>query len=205
MSSSMLTLLIAMFSFSLSMSISPGPVNITILSSSMNYGFKPTFTFISGASIGFTALLAAVCFGLFQFLQLYPILMDFITLAGTALLLWMGWKIISAKSTAIHANPVGDPPSFKHGVLMQWLNPKAWIAAVAGTALFSSSGDPQDLLYFVLIYFIVCYLSLILWGIAGDYFSEYLNKGQRAKILNLMMGTVLIIISLEICWSHFVP
>ena len=54
----MLSLIVSMFIFSLSMSISPGPVNLTILTSSMNYGVKATFAFISGATIGFTLLLA---------------------------------------------------------------------------------------------------------------------------------------------------
>lgn len=47
----MLSLIVSMFIFSLSMSISPGPVNLTILTSSMNYGVKATFAFISGATI----------------------------------------------------------------------------------------------------------------------------------------------------------
>ena len=93
----MFSLLIAMFTFSLSMSISPGPVNFTILSSSMNYGVRRSFAFISGATVGFTALLAAVCFGLYQVIVLFPILLDVITVLGTALLLWIGWNVLSAK------------------------------------------------------------------------------------------------------------
>lgn len=79
-----------MITFSLSMSISPGPVNLTILSSSMNYGAKKTFTFISGATVGFTLLLATVCFGLYQVIAMYPILLDIITVLGTVLLVWIG-------------------------------------------------------------------------------------------------------------------
>lgn len=93
----MLALIFSMFTFSLSMSISPGPVNLTILSSSMNFGVRKTFAFISGAAIGFTALLAAVCFGLYQIILSYPVLLDAIALLGTALLVWIGWNILSAK------------------------------------------------------------------------------------------------------------
>ena len=201
----MLSLILSMFTFSQSMSISPGPVNLAILSSSMNYGVKRTFAFISGATIGFTALLAAVCFGLYQILVLYPILLDVITLSGTALLVWMGWNILRAKGESIQTQTfeVEKIPTFLQGALMQWLNPKAWIAAVAGTALFSAAKFDYALALFVSIYFVVCYLSLWIWGIAGEKLAGFLNVGNRARLCNILMGLALIMISLEMCWAHF--
>ena len=201
----MFSLILAMFTFSLSMSISPGPVNFTILTSSMNYGAKRTFAFISGATIGFTLLLASVCFGLYQVIVIYPVLLDVITVLGTALLVWIGWNIFRASGEAIQPESIDHLkiPTFIQGAMMQWLNPKAWIAAVAGTALFSASTYPFALLLFILIYFIVCYLSLMIWGIAGEKLADFLNVGNRARIFNIIMGLVLIGISLKMCWLHF--
>nr|WP_227591467.1 LysE family translocator [Acinetobacter sp. Marseille-Q1620] len=197
------TLLLSMFSFSLSMSISPGPVNITILSSGLNYGFKKTLPFISGATIGFTALLVTVCFGLYQIIVLYPLLLDFITVFGSMLLVWIGWNIFKAKGQQITVQQNTKIPSFVEGALMQWLNPKAWIAAVAGTALFSSQHSVYYLAVFILIYFIVCYLSLMVWGVLGEKLAGFLNQGNRARIFNMLMGFALIVISLDMCWKHF--
>lgn len=201
----MLSLIVSMFIFSLSMSISPGPVNLTILTSSMNYGVKATFTFISGATIGFTLLLASVCFGLYQMIVIYPVLLDVITILGTVLLLWIGLNILRAKGTVISSQPHDEAkiPTFIQGALMQWLNPKAWIAAVAGTGLFSTGHIHAVLLVFVAIYFVVCYLSLLLWGIAGEKLASFLNTGNRARLFNIVMGLLLILISLEMCWRYF--
>lgn len=192
-----------MFTFSLSMSISPGPANIAILSSSMNYGFKLTLAFISGATIGFTLLLAAVCFGLYQIIVIYPILLDIFTVLGTLLLVWIGWNIFRAKAEKISVKDNAQIPTFMQGALLQWLNPKAWIAAVAGTAIFSSEHSAYILLLFVLIYFVVCYLSLMVWGIVGEKLAVFLNQGERAHIFNMLMGIVLIMISLQMCWGYF--
>ena len=104
----MLTLFLSMLSFSLSMSISPGPANLTILNSAMNYGLGRTVAFISGATWGFTALLAAVCFGLYQILVIFPILLDVIAILGTLLLFWMGWKIASAQGAKIQTGEQQD-------------------------------------------------------------------------------------------------
>ena len=201
----MLALIISMFSFSLSMSISPGPVNLTILNSSMNYGLRQTWGFISGATIGFTALLASVCFGLYQIIVMYPLLLDAIALFGTALLVWIGWNILKAKTDAIDVENLEHQrvPTFMKGALMQWLNPKAWIAAVSGTALFSASAQPKALAIFVLIYFLTCYFSLLIWGYAGDKLAHFLNEPIKARIFNVVMGTLLIGIALHMYWSHF--
>lgn len=201
----MLSLIVSMFIFSLSMSISPGPVNLTILTSSMNYGVKATFAFISGATIGFTLLLASVCFGLYQMIVIYPVLLDVITILGTVLLLWIGLNILRAKGTVISSQSQDEVkiPTFIQGALMQWLNPKAWIAAVAGTGLFSTGHIHAVLLVFVAIYFVVCYLSLVLWGIAGEKLASFLNTGNRARLFNIVMGLLLILISLEMCWRYF--
>lgn len=201
----MFSLIFLMFTFALSMSISPGPVNITILSSSMNYGLRSTFAFISGATIGFTALLAAVCFGLYQVISLYPILLNIITVLGTVLLVWMGWNIARAQGDSIQTNQLELPkaPTFMQGVLLQWLNPKAWIAAVSGTALFSASHNAFYLLLFILIYFVVCYLSLLVWGYAGQKLAVFLNQGSRMGLLNMAMGVLLMFIALQMSWSHF--
>ena len=201
----MFSLIFSMFTFSLSMSISPGPVNITILSSSMNYGLKQTFAFISGATIGFTALLAAVCFGLYQVISLYPILLNIITALGTALLLWMGWNIARAQGKSIQTDQLELPkaPTFMQGALLQWLNPKAWIAAVSGTALFSASHNALYLFLFIFIYFVVCYLSLLIWGYAGQKLAVFLNQGSRMRLFNMAMGVLLMFIALQMSWSHF--
>lgn len=194
-----------MFTFSLSMSISPGPVNITILSSSMNYGLKQTFAFISGATIGFTALLGAVCLGLYQVISLYPILLNIITVLGTVLLVWMGWNIARAQGESIQTDQLELPkaPTFMQGALLQWLNPKAWIAAVSGTALFSASHNALYLFLFILIYFVVCYLSLLIWGYTGQKLAVFLNQGSRMRVFNMVMGVLLMFIALQMSWSHF--
>lgn len=201
----MIALIISMFTFSLSMSISPGPVNLTILNSSMNYGLKATLPFVTGATLGFTLLLAAVCLGLYQLLVIFPILLDVITLFGTVLLVWMGWKIFRADGERIvNSQTSVQAPTFLQGGLMQWFNPKAWIAAFAGTELFSTSNSGLLLVIFVLIYFVVCYGSLLIWSVAGHKLAHFLNRGQRTKYLNMIMGIMLIGISIEMCWQHFV-
>lgn len=198
-----MALIISMFGFALSMSISPGSVNFSTLSSAMNYGFKNTIAFVSGATIGFSLLLTAVCFGLAQLFNHYPILLNLITAAGSLLLIWMGWRIFGAAPEPVNIQTTTKAPNFMQGALMQWLNPKAWIAAFAGAAAFSVRQKDSDLILFIIIYFVVCYLSLLGWAILGEKMAVFLNHCHRVKIMNRIMGLALIIIAVDIGLSRF--
>ncbi|MCS6067628.1 LysE family transporter [Klebsiella variicola subsp. variicola] len=58
--------------FSLALSFSPGPVNMVIISSGVMHGFRKTFAFVSGATLGFTLLLIFVSFGLYTVIASHP-------------------------------------------------------------------------------------------------------------------------------------
>ena len=63
--------------------------------------------------------------------------------------------ILSAANISISSAPVEHMliPNFKDGFLLQWLNPKAWLACVSGITMFTSIENPQSLPIFIVIYF----------------------------------------------------
>ena len=93
-----MSLLFAMFSFSLAMSISPGPVNMIILSSSANYGVRRTFTFVSGATIGFSLLLLFIGLGFDKVINTYPFFLKYLAVVGSLFIVYMGFKIANSTS-----------------------------------------------------------------------------------------------------------
>ncbi|HBQ8024281.1 TPA: LysE family translocator, partial [Klebsiella aerogenes] len=129
-----MTLILAMFLFSLTMSISPGPVNMVIISSGASYGFRRTFPFVSGATIGFTLLLIVIGFGFYASIEKYPLFFKYLNVAGSAFIIYIGYKIASSRSELSLTK--SEAPSFTQGFLLQWLNPKAWIACASGVVLF---------------------------------------------------------------------
>ncbi|APR36706.1 LysE family translocator [Paraburkholderia sp. SOS3] len=183
-----MTLFIAMCVFSLTMSISPGPVNMVIVSSGANHGFRRTIPFVSGATIGFTLLLIVVGFWLMKFVSAYPVFLMYLELVGAAFIVYVGYRIaLAPPEISIERQRT---PTFVEGFLLQWLNPKAWIACASGAALFSSSH--ATLLAFISVYFLVCYLSLAAWAVLGDRVAVLLHSRLRIRIFNLTMGAMLI-------------
>ncbi len=186
----MIALLTTMTVFSLSMSISPGPVNMAIASSGATHGVRRTLPFVSGATLGFTVLLLAIGLALRWVAQAMALLMPFLGVAGALFIAWVGWKI--ARSDAGLAAQEGAVPSFLQGWLLQWLNPKAWIACASGAALFSDPAAPARFVLFAAIYFVVCYLSLGAWALLGHQVSFLLTNPRRICLFNLSMGAMLI-------------
>jgi len=197
-----MSIILAMCLFSLSMSISPGPVNLITLSTGMNYGFNRALPFVSGATVGFTLLLIATGLGFNWITEILPGLIQWLKYAGTLFLCYMGYRIATADSTELSVVEEARP-SFIQGALLQWLNPKAWIASVSGISVFSLSGSLPVLLMFSGLYFVICYLSIASWAWAGDRVSDYLDAGLYLKWINLVMGGVLILVALYL--SIFMP
>jgi threonine/homoserine/homoserine lactone efflux protein len=196
-----MSIFIAMCFFSLSMSISPGPVNMTILSSGVNYGFKRSISLVSGATVGFTFLLIAVGLGISNLVNQIPIFYELLRYVGTGYIAYIGYKIM-----------VSDPniefkeeqlPRFRHGCLMQWLNPKAWIACLSGASAFGLNTSHTLLLVFVCIYFVICYLSLAAWALLGSKLQFLTKVKNGMKFFNLAMGGSLIIIAIYLLFSHY--
>jgi threonine/homoserine/homoserine lactone efflux protein len=196
-----MSLFIAMFSFSLVMSISPGPVNMVIVSSGASYGIRKTFPFVSGATIGFTSLLLFLGLGFYKVIELYPDILKYLAIVGSLFIVYMGYLIASSKPELDIKKQ--NQPTFIQGFLLQWLNPKAWIACVAGASLFSASHSNKVFLTFSLIYFLVCYLSLFSWSLLGNKATVLLNSESRLKAFNQLMGGLLIVTACFLLYSQF--
>ncbi len=74
---------------------------------------------------------------------------------------------------------------------MQWLNPKAWLASVAGMGLFAANGDVLRIWLFAGLYFLICYASIACWAGAGALLGRYLQEPARVRWLNRSMALLL--------------
>ncbi|WP_336667997.1 LysE family translocator [Enterobacter asburiae] len=180
-----------MFIFSLTLSFSPGPVNMVIISSGAVHGFRKTFSFVSGATIGFTLLLIFVCFGFYAAIEKYPVFFRYLNVAGSLFIMYLGYKIASSRPDMSLTKT--DSPGFIQGFVMQWINPKAWTACASGAAMFSEPSTPVTALVFITVYFLVCYLSLSAWALMGEKVSVLLRSTRQLRTFNVLMGGLLLI------------
>ena len=193
----MFSVIVAMCLFALSMSISPGPVNLIVLSTGVNHGFKKSMPFVSGATIGFTLLLLVIGLGLATFAARNQTFLNILSYIGSAFIAYMGFQIARTKGDRLDVGKA-ERPHFFQGFILQWVNPKAWIASLAGVSAFSlaNSQSHEQLLLFVSLYFVICYICLTGWALLGAKIAHFLNDEYRRRIFNLVMGTSLIVVAL---------
>lgn len=164
-----------MAAFALAASISPGPVNIVCLSSGTHYPIVKGLVFVAGATLGFIALFLAIGAGLYSLLSVAPLLETFLRWAGILFLLYLSYQLLQHDGRLQELGGV-KAPGFMAGVMMQWLNPKAWLASAAGIGAYTTASEPYQLWLFASLYLPICWLSLASWVYAGAFLKRYVHR-----------------------------
>ncbi|WP_085904909.1 LysE family translocator [Kiloniella majae] len=189
-----MSIIIAMCTYALTMSISPGPVNVITMTSGLNHGVYRTIPFVAGATIGFTLLLFAIGLGAAELITLFPQTMQVIGYVGAAFMLYMAYKI--AFSTGTISLEERSEPGFYQGMLLNILNPKAWIASISGVTAFTAKGDVSSLFLFCALYFVICFIGVGTWAVVGKQAKILVQTEKHLRLFNIFMGTGLAAVAL---------
>ncbi|RCV86805.1 LysE family translocator [Billgrantia montanilacus] len=185
-----LAMILPMSAFALVASISPGPVNLVCLTSGTRYPIPQGLMFVTGATLGFVVLFVAVGLGLYSVLTMVPGLTEALRWAGVVFLLYLSWRLLRDDGHL----PKGEAPrapGFITGAMMQWLNPKAWLASASGIAAYTSGGDLQQVMLFAALYLPICWLSLGSWVYAGAFLRRYIQRPTVLVVVNRTLALLL--------------
>ncbi|MFC0266995.1 LysE family translocator [Kushneria aurantia] len=191
------TLILSMSLFALAASLSPGPVNLVALHSGLHFGLRRALRHVTGATLGFTLLLVLIGSGMEGLSAIVPRLTELLRWVGMGYLLWMAWGLSRSDGPG-HERAAPLPPSFWRGALMQWLNPKAWIASAAGVSVYTADGGAALTVLFIVLFFVICYASLASWALLGARLGRRVMEQRRLQWLNRLMAAGLVIAALSI-------
>ena len=177
--------------------ITPGPGVLSTAGVGASYGSRSGLHYMAGLFIGNSAVFAAVALGMLAVLQTMPALRFFLAIASLLYLLYLAAKIAFAGSELAFINPA-KAPNFWDGVLLQFINPKAY---VVGTTLFAGFVIwPDALLAEVVVKFLILnaiWVPIHLgWLWAGVKLRELNLPGPVQRRINLGMAASLIIVIL---------
>jgi threonine/homoserine/homoserine lactone efflux protein len=146
---------------------------------------------VFGATSGFCLLLLLIGLGLHELLVIFPNLTTVIQWAGVAFLLYMAVKL-ALDNGELGQGEKARRPSIMTGALMQWLNPKAWLASLAGMGAYAANGGTGLVLQFAALYFVICLFSIACWAGAGAFLGRFLTNPKRMRIFNRILAVLLI-------------
>lgn len=185
-------LLLALIAYSLVTSITPGPNNLMLLASGVNFGFRRTVPHIFGIGAGFLVLLLAVGLGLGALLVAFPQLHLGLKIAGGVYLLYLAYRIAMSRSLSSKNGSDAQPMTFLQAAAFQWVNPKAWMIAVTGMAVYTDPVSPMASMLIVAAVFAAVNLpSVSSWAAFGTMLRGFLSDPVRLKWFNIAMGVLL--------------
>lgn len=182
---------LSMSAFALAASITPGPVNVVALGAGAQYGLRAGMRHVTGATVGFTLLLLMIGLGLHAFLTQWPFFTKAIQWAGVLFLIYMAYKL-ATDDGQLGTQRMTKGPSLASGAAMQWLNPKAWVAALAGMGAYAADGDSRLVVQFAIVYFVICYGSIACWAYAGSRLQRHLRAAKHVRMFNRLMALLLV-------------
>ncbi|MGY4003443.1 LysE family translocator [Aeromonas sanarellii] len=186
-----ISLLFSMAGFALAMSISPGPVNLVALGTGARYGFPASLRHVVGATMGFILLLLLMGLGLGGALSRWPLVAGVLHWGGVLFLCYLAWQLLVDSGRVEGVD--GGPPAFWYGALMQWLNPKAWLAASMGMGAYGVAGGVGQIVLFTALYLVICLVSIACWAYAGSRLQGWLIAPRRLRWFNRAMALLLLL------------
>ncbi|MGK4330217.1 LysE family translocator [Lonsdalea quercina] len=184
-------LFLSMLGFLWVAAITPGPNNMLLTASAANFGFLRSMPLMVGIMIGMQSVLLLVALGLGSLILLYPSLHLAVKMLGSAYLLWLAFKIASARYEELDTQTAPPRPMpFYQGGLLQFLNPKAWLMALGAVAGFSLSGSEYvgSVIAISIATFSVNLVAGIVWLGFGTMIGKMLRGRRSWRIFNLFMG-----------------
>lgn len=171
--------------------VTPGPSNVMLTAAGANAGILRGLPCLLGVDAGMALVLFLVAFGLGSLVLSHPPVVAAMKWGGAAFLLWLAWRIATAKGGATgESRPVG----FLSAAALQWVNPKAWLVSTsaAGTYLQAGSGSALTQGAGLGLLFLAAALPAgFLWLAFGVAMRRLLSSPRRLRAFNLAMGALL--------------
>lgn len=179
-------------------SFTPGPNTTLSTALAANLGFRRALRFVLAVPVGWGLLFALCAAGVGGLVVAVPALRMAVQVLGVGYLLWLAYKLATAH-TLVQADARQLEVTFWQGVLLQFLNIKAWMLAltvVAGWLAGRADAASRFALIFpMLLAFGLC--SNLCYALLGtllrQWLADALHGGRRLRWFNRSMATVLVI------------
>jgi threonine/homoserine/homoserine lactone efflux protein len=183
----------ALLVFATAMSFTPGPNTTLAAALAANHGLRHAMRFVWGVPVGWGLLLLACAAGLGGLLQALPMLRGAVKWVGLAYMLWLAWTLARSgqlASAATHRFDVG----FWRAVLLQFVNIKAWMAALLISAGWVAGAEPllPRLALVLPVMMAFGFASNFSYALVGSALRQWLGQGRRLLWFNRALAAVLV-------------
>jgi threonine/homoserine/homoserine lactone efflux protein len=174
-------------------SFTPGPNTTLSTALAANFGLKRSLHFVMAVPVGWGALFTLCAAGVGSLVVAAPVLRHGIQVLGVGYLLWLAFKL-AGSSQLTQADTSRLNVTFLQGVMMQFLNIKAWMLALTVVAGWLA-GRPDVLARFAITLPVMMLFGLasnLAYALVGSLLREWLAGGNRLLWFNRGMAVILV-------------
>ncbi len=178
-------------------SFTPGPNTTLSTALAANLGFKRALRFVLSVPVGWGLLFTLCAAGIGTLVLAVPALRLGVQALGVGYLVWLALKLIRADTLA-QADARQLQVTFWQGVLLQFLNIKAWMLALTVVAGWLAGRDDMASRFAVVLPIMLAFglCSNLTYALIGTLLRAWLadaeHGGRRLRWFNRSMAAVLV-------------
>ena len=184
--------------------ITPGPGVLTTAGVGAAYGYRHGLNYVSGLFLGTNLVALAVVSGLAAVLLADPIIRTMLLWVSAAYLLFLAYRI-AFSGTKIAFIGVPRPPGFVGGLMLQAINPKAYVVNTTlftGFVIWHDALEAEILLKFLIINLIWLPVH-IAWLAAGVSLHRLELSPKSQFAINVCMALAMLSVVALAAWREF--
>lgn len=181
----------AFLSYAIITAITPGPNNVLALSATSRYGLATSKNLICGIFCGLFCVLALCCAFCAVLAAALPTITAYMKYIGAIYIIWLAWQISVSKPHKQGETHAPDLSFFK-GFFLQFVNAKIilWGITVFAGYILPHNFSVLTLSSYVLLSATIGSTGTMLWALAGNGFSGFLQK--RWRLTCVLMASMLL-------------
>lgn len=184
---------LALLTLATATSFTPGPNTTLSTALAANFGLKRALRFVFAVPVGWGLLLSACAAGLGAVIVAVPLLRIAIKVFGIGYLLWLAFRL--SRSTQLSSTDASRlNVTFWQGVLLQFVNIKAWMLALTVVAGWIAGTSDAVQRFVLVLPVMLCFglASNFTYALTGSLLREWLAKGNRLQVFNRLMAALLV-------------
>jgi len=175
-------------------SITPGPTNILVLTNSQHFGVRATLPALLSACVAASAIVLISGAGAGEMLHQYPLVRQVMSWAGVLWLSWMSWQLFCAPAATV-SRDTHTRFTARAAALLQVINPKTWMMALAVVSLFAPAGEGalRDIALMALWFLLISVACLLCWAWLGQAVNKVFRTAAAMVRFQRLMALCLFI------------
>ena len=173
---------------------SPGPNTLSLTAIGAAFGPRRGVPYMLGLDLGMVAVVALVGSGLWAVLLSYPGIAPVVTVAATAYLIYLAYRIAMAPPIGATEVPARAPGPWA-GVMLSLTNPKAYVSVAAVVSRYTLlPGRPvaDEVLKGGLFLTLVVIVN-VLWLAVGSLLARVVTNPRVGRWVNLSFAALLVV------------